>query len=350
MGKNITLHLLEQGVEVVAYNRSQDDIDEVVAKGAIGAFTLAEILSKFTEQMVVLLFVPSGSPVDEVLFGASSWRDPDLVGRPIVSPNRSGDTIGYRPTKQGSSFPHDNNKGLAEILPKGSIIIDGGNSFYKDSQRRYRQLKEKGLLFLDMGTSGGLDGARNGACLMVGGDEAVYQQVRPVLEKIAIKNGLGYFGPSGAGHFVKMVHNAIEYGMMGAIAEGFNLVRSSPFGSVQGRQFAVRSSEEVDKEFTIDLAKLARVWAHGSIISGLLMDKMVQAFAKDPKLSEVAGEVPRGETEVEMEWLEATEIDHPVIQQARKERVETRTKPSFIGKVIAALRREFGGHAVKKPA
>ena len=314
MGKNITLHLLEQGVNVVAYNRSRDDVDEVVKFGAVGAYTLGEITQKILENPIItILFVPSGNPVDEVLFGVRGRND---------------------------SLEKDNprtivQKGLVDILPVGSIIIDGGNSFYKDSQRRYQQVKVKGIHFLDMGTSGGLEGARNGACLMVGGDKEVFEQVRPVLEKIAMPEGVDYFGPSGAGHFVKMVHNAVEYGMMGAIAEGFNLVRSW--------QFTVNSSK-----FEVDLAKLAKVWAHGSIVSGLLMDKTASAFAKDPSLNSITGEVPRGETEGEMEWLETLGLSMPVIASARKERVETRTKPSFTGKVIAALRKEFGGHKVKE--
>lgn len=318
MGKNITLHLLEQGVGVVAYNRSRDDVDEMVKHGAIGAYRLSEIPAKFTEKIVVLVFVPSGSPVDEVLFG--------VRGKPSqLERDQPREQVG---------------KGLADLLPKGSIIIDGGNSFYKDSQRRYRLLKKKGIHFLDMGTSGGLEGARNGACLMVGGDEEVYVRVEPLLSKIATKDGIGYFGPSGVGHFIKMVHNAIEYGMMGAIAEGFELVHSL--------QIAVSSNNDKTKEFQIDLAKLAKVWAHGSIVSGLLMDKAATAFTKDPALATIKGEVPRGETEGEIEWLETTGVPHPVIQAARQERVETRKKPSFIGQVIAALRREFGGHSIMK--
>lgn len=318
MGKNIALHLLEQGVGVIAYNRSRDDVDEVVVKGAKGTYTLEQIPEAWEKSkpsfdagqpITAILFVPSGAVVDEVLFGArgtGAQLERDQV-RSIVQ------------------------KGLADIFPAGSIIIDGGNSFYKDSMRRFSQLRGRGMHFLDIGTSGGLEGARTGACLMVGGDEEIYQQVRPVLEKIAVKDGLDYMGPSGAGHFVKMVHNAIEYGMMEAIGEGFEIVRTS--------------------QFAVDLAKLARVWSHGSIVSGLLMEKTAQIFAKDPELRMISGEVPLGETEAEMEWLETIGVPHPVIIAARKERVATRTQPSFIGKVIAALRREFGGHQVgrKKP-
>lgn len=313
MGKNICLNLLDQEGRVVAYNRSRDDVDEMVAKGAIGAYSLTEMVQKLTDvPKIITMFVPAGAPVDEILFGA-----------------RGG---GGQPEKD--QLREQVASGLAALLPPGSIIIDGGNSFYQDSQRRFRLLQSKNIHFLDMGTSGGLEGARGGACLMVGGDESVYKQVEPVLLKIATKDGLGYFGPSGAGHFVKMIHNAIEYGMMGAIAEGFNLAYSF--------------QPSADRSYKIDLAKLANVWAHGSIVSGLLMDKAAKVFTKDPKLESLAGEVPRGETEGEMEWLENLRLPMEVISAARKQRVATRTNPSFTGKVIAALRREFGGHAVRE--
>ncbi|KKS51470.1 MAG: 6-phosphogluconate dehydrogenase, decarboxylating [Candidatus Gottesmanbacteria bacterium GW2011_GWA1_42_26] len=324
MGKNVTLHLLKQAVPVIAFNRSRDDVDEVVGMGATGAYTLEEIPDKFTEKPVVaILYLPSGNPIEQVLFGS------------------------------------EEQKGLADILPRESIIIDGGNSFYKDSQRRYLQLKENGMRFLDMGTSGGLEGARHGACLMVGGDEVAYEKVKPILSKIAQPDGYGYFGPSGAGHYVKMVHNAIEYGMMGSIGEGFNLVTnyesritnqgkeersSSQVPSLRLRDLPAQAGgqgELRNEGFKIDLAKLAKVWSHGSIVSGLLMDKAAAAFSKNKELSDITGEVPRGETEAEMEWLETTPTPHPVIIEARKERVATRSKPSFTGKVIAAMRREF---------
>lgn len=306
MGKNIALNLLGRGVSVVGFNRSRNDTDELVEKGAVGVYTLAEIPEKFVESpIVVMLFIPAGAPVDEILFGAKAHIGPL-------------DHDGGREQVQN---------GLVQILPPGSIVIDGGNSFYKDSQKRYEELKKHQINFLDMGTSGGLEGARNGACLMVGGNREVYNQVAALLQKIATEKGLGYIGPSGAGHFVKMVHNAIEYGMMGAIAEGFNLVEAS--------------------EFKIDLAQLARVWAHGSIVSGLLMSKAVDALYRDPTLSQLDGQVPKGETESEMEWLGTIGVPQPVIQASLVQRKETRNKPSFIGKLLAALRREFGGHSVK---
>ncbi len=308
MGKNIVLHLLEKGVGVVAYNRSPDKLAEVTTLGAIGALTFTEIPLKITvHPKIVFLFITAGVSVDEVLFGtkANATALPERdIPRTLVE------------------------QGLADVLPVGSIIVDAGNSFYLDSQRRYKILKERQIHFLDMGTSGGLEGARTGACLMVGGDRSVYEFVKPLLSSLAQPKGLGYFGASGAGHFVKMIHNAIEYGMMGALAEGVTLAKNS--------------------EFNINIVELMRVWNSGSIIRGFLLEMLVRALNRDPFLGDVPGSVPRGETEVEMEWLgREIRTPHPVIQQARMERVESRQHPSFVGKVIAALRREFGGHEVK---
>lgn len=288
MGKNIAEHLLDQGESVIVYNRSREKTDELVAKGAVAAYAISEIPQKAkSSPLVIFLYVTTGEVTDQIITE------------------------------------------LISVIRKDSIIVDGGNSFFKDSQKRYQLLKGKGIHFLDMGTSGGIDGARNGACLMIGGDEAIYKQVEPLLAKIATKAGYGYFGPSGAGHYIKMVHNAIEYGMMGAIAEGFNLIQNSEF-KIQNK----------------DLAKLAKVWAHGSIVSGHLMNMTERAFSRED-FDQLSGSVPKGETETEMEWLKITGTSNPVIQAAREERVATRTKPSFIGKIIAALRREFGGHKVK---
>ncbi|HCS79425.1 TPA: 6-phosphogluconate dehydrogenase (decarboxylating) [Patescibacteria group bacterium] len=324
IGKNVCLHLLEQGVEVVAYNRSRDDVDEVVAKGAVGAYSLEEIFPKLSfgsdKPVVVLLYVPA-KVVDEVLLG-------------VTPPNpllKRGGTPSFREGGLGRV------SSLISIFPKGSIVIDGGNSFFKDSQRRYELLKAKGLHFLDMGTSGGIEGARNGACLMVGGDKKVYEQVAPLLSKISQKDGFGYVGPAGSGHFVKMVHNAVEYGMMGALAEGLNIIQKSK----------IKNQNESGNDYRPNLQKIARIWAHGSIVSGHLMNMAVRALEKDLQLQELSGQVPKGETEAEMEWLESLGQPMPVISAARKERVDSRKNPSFIGKVIAALRREFGGHAVK---
>lgn len=318
MGKSIAKHLLEQGESVIVYNRTREKTDELVSLGATPAYSIAEIPQKAkSSPLVVFLYVTAGEVTDQIIFGKSNLSSPTSIGDPenkLDSRFRENDIL------------NANEKGLIDFLPKDTIIIDGGNSFFQDSQKRYQMLKEKGIHFLDMGTSGGLEGARHGACLMVGGDETIYTRVEPLLTKIAAKDGYGYFGPSGAGHYVKMIHNAVEYGMMGAIAEGFNLIQNSEF-SIQNK----------------DLAKLAKVWAHGSIISGHLMNMAEKSFSRSD-FEKISGSIPKGETEEEMEWLSTIGIANPVIQTAREQRVESRKSPSFIGRVISALRREFGGH------
>ena len=263
MGKNIVYHLLEQGVSVVAYNRSRDDVEEVAKRGAIPAYQLNDIQQKWqlnnsgqNNPIVVILFVPSGHPVDEVLWGA-----------------RSG----------GAQHEKDQirvmaQKGLAEILPRGSIIIDGGNSFYKDSIRRYELLKKHGIEFLDMGTSGGLEGARKGACLIVGGDEAIFTRVEPILTKIAVKDGYAYFGPIGAGHFVKMVHNGIEYALVQSFGEGFEILKRGPY--------------------KLNLTHVADIYSRGSVIRGWIIELLARALKNDPELSKFQGKIAGGETGV----------------------------------------------------
>lgn len=330
IGKNICLHLLEQGVSVVAYNRSRDDVDEVVARGAKGAFSLTELSQQlkhghsyptpageeFSEAnrsldfarddnapLVVILFLPAGPVVDEVLFGA----------RANMSANES------HPIREKVQA------GLIDLLPTGSIIIDGGNSFYKDSHRRYALLQTKGFHYLDMGTSGGLDGARHGASLMVGGDENVYTQVKPILQKIAVKDGLGYVGPSGAGHFVKMVHNGIEYAIVQAWGEGFEMLHKS--------------------EFNLNLPEVARVYKNGSIIRSFIADLLERALKKDPHLDQYEGRVGGGQTG---SWAQVEALNlgvkTPALEAALEARKASLKDPTFTGKVISALRREWGGH------
>lgn len=304
MGKNIALHLLEQKVRVVAYNRSRASVDEMVTAGAVGAYSLSEIPGRFSERSIlVILYLLSGSPVEEVLFGTRG---------------RSGSLEIDQPRELIQ-------KGLADILPKGSIIIDGGNSFYKDSQRRFEILKNRGLNFLDMGTSGGLEGARNGACLMVGGDKLIYDQVKPLLEKIAVPGGVDYFGPTGAGHFVKMVHNGIEYALVQAFGEGFAVLEKS--------------------EFKLDLAKVAEIYSRGSVIRGWIVELLARALKKDPQLESFTGNVGRGETGTwTVETAKKMGVEIPGIEVALNERQKSLTSPSFSSKVISALRREWGGH------
>lgn len=286
MGMNMVLNLLDHKHIVVANNRSHKPIEKAAKAGAIPAYSLEEMISKLPSQKVVWLMVKSGKPVDDLI------------------------------TK------------LVPLMKKGDIIIDGGNSFYKDSQRRYKQLKKKNISFLDCGTSGGMEGAREGACMMVGGDKTVFKKVEPLFKDMCVKNGYGFMGNPGAGHFVKMVHNGIEYGMMSAINEGFLAI------------------EKHKKTFETDLKTVSEVYANGSIIEGRLMGWLDDSFKKKKYLDEISCIVPKGETEEEMMALE--KIAHmPVLKEARLTRVRTRSG-KVCGKLIAAMRNQFGGHAVNK--
>jgi 6-phosphogluconate dehydrogenase len=214
-------------------------------------------------------------------------------------------------------------------LKEKDILIDAGNSNYKESLRRYHQLKEIDIHFVDVGTSGGTHGARYGASLMVGGDKEDFDYLEPVYRDIAVKDGYGYMGAPGAGHFVKMVHNGIEYGMMQAIGEGFELMEKSPFN--------------------IDYELLSKVWNHGSIIESNLMGYTHEAFKKNAKLDDITGRV---DDSGEGKWMvqEALEfgVSLPVITTSLFTRFKSRDEEKFAEKVVAAMRREFGGHAVYK--
>jgi len=217
---------------------------------------------------------------------------------------------------------------LTPHLDPGDTIIDGGNSFYQDSLRRHQALKEKELLFLDTGTSGGMSGARHGASIMVGGELEVFQKHEHVYQALAATNGYARVGDPGAGHFVKMVHNGIEYGMMGAIAEGVTVLH------------------EHQEQFGIELSEVMKPYEHESIISSKLVSWLREAY-DEGQIELIAGEVPTGETESEMEHI-TTIGDVKVLQAALEQRKATRDNPSYIGKLIAAMRNQFGGHKVIK--
>lgn len=217
---------------------------------------------------------------------------------------------------------------LVSLLEPGDTIIDGGNSFYKDSIRRHTQLKEKGIHFLDCGTSGGMDGARHGASIMVGGSKEVFAIHEHIFKALAAKDGYALVGKEGAGHFVKMIHNGIEYGMMGAIAEGVAVLH------------------EHKEQFGIDLKNVFKPYEHESIITSKLVSWLRQAYDQG-QIDMVAGVVPVGETEEEMEHI-TTLGDVKVLQAALSQRQATREKESYIGKLIAAMRNQFGGHNVIK--
>jgi 6-phosphogluconate dehydrogenase len=286
MGSNMVMNLMEHKHKVVGYNIGPEPTKKLVRKGMNGSYSLEELVGKLGKGRKVLwLMVPAGKPVDDSISNLS---------------------------------PH---------LRRGDIIVDGGNSFFKDSERRYARLKKLGIHYIDCGTSGGMEGARYGACMMVGGDKKVFKQIEVLFRDMCVKDGYGYMGKSGAGHFVKMVHNGIEYGMMGAIGEGMQAVK--------------------DSKFKPDMRTVAKVYAHGSIIESRLMSWLQKSYDTRGYLDAISGTVLKGETEVEMQNLEKM-ARMEVLTSARKERVRSRTKPTYAGKLTAAMRNQFGGHAVKK--
>ena len=220
----------------------------------------------------------------------------------------------------------------ASVLQPGDIIIDGGNSKFTDSQRHYTELKAKGIHFLDAGTSGGIWGLKEGYCLMVGGDEEAYKTVEPLLLALAPEGGLLHTGPAGSGHYVKMVHNGIEYAMMQSYGEGFEILKASPYPD-------------------LDLHAICELWRHGSVVRSWLLDLAADAFAKDPNLDQITGYV---DDSGEGRWTVMESIEHavpaPVIALSLYLRFRSRQADSFSAKVLAALRNEFGGHAVQHAA
>lgn len=283
MGLNMVEHLLELGEKVAVYDLSRDVVEALVLKGAEPAYSLEQLVRTVQHPRVVWLMVPAGNPVDEVL---------------------------------ASLMPY---------LDRGDIVVDGGNSHYADSVQRAVRLLEQGIRFLDAGTSGGLEGARHGACIMVGGDRDAYIAIEPLLEALCVPGGYGYMGRSGSGHYVKMVHNGIEYGMMQAMGEGFDLLESSGF--------------------ELDHAEVARVWSNGSVIRGWLMDLAARAFEKDGKLGYLAGNIAdSGEGRWSVEAALRQQVSIPVISASLFRRYRSRSENNFSDKVVAALRHEFGGH------
>ncbi len=287
MGMNMIQRLINGGHDVVAFARTAATVKKAEEKGAVGAVSLREIPDKLERPRVIWSMVPAGRATEETL------------------------------------------KTLAEILEEGDILVDGGNSFYKDSVRMAEELKEKKIDFLDVGTSGGIWGLSEGYCMMIGGEKNVFEKVDPLIKTLAPENGYAHVGPNGAGHFVKMVHNGIEYAMLQAYAEGFEIMNAK-------------------KEFDLDLQKIAGLWNHGSVVRSWLLELAERAFNKDPELASIRGYV---EDSGEGRWTvaEAIELDIPApnITISLLERLRSRQDESFGAKVIAALRNEFGGHAVK---
>ncbi|HVE35924.1 MAG TPA: decarboxylating 6-phosphogluconate dehydrogenase [Gemmatimonadaceae bacterium] len=288
MGGNMTERLLRKGHSVVAFDRTPEVAAKYQKLGATGCSDLRAVVDALTAPRVIWIMVPAGDPVDQTIAT------------------------------------------LAPKLSKGDVIIDGGNSNFHDSIRRGRELASSGIEFIDAGTSGGIWGLENGYCLMVGGNDAAVAHCEPIFRALAPDDGYAHVGPTGAGHYVKMVHNGIEYGLLQAYAEGYEILHAS-------------------KTFpSLDLDQIANVWQHGSVVRSWLNELAAAAFARDASLSAIKGWVAdSGEGRWTVQEAIDLDVPAPVITLSLQARFRSRQADSFGAKVIAALRNEFGGHAVK---
>jgi 6-phosphogluconate dehydrogenase len=290
MGMNMAKRLLHDGHEIVAYDHSPGKTDTLVSEeeGVTGSYLLADVVQNLPKPRVIWLMIPSGKPVDDHI---------------------------------------DELRGL---LAPGDIIIDGGNTYYKDDIRRSDNLRAKNIHYLDVGVSGGIWGLKTGYCLMIGGDKTVFESMEPVFKTLAPEGGCLYCGETGAGHFVKMVHNGIEYGMMQAYAEGFDILEASCFGN------------------GFDYQEIARLWNRGSVVRSWLLELLESAFSHDPRLEGIRGYVEdSGEGRWMVQQAMETDVPAPVIALSLFQRFGSRRENRFADRVLAALRREFGGHPVK---
>lgn len=287
MGLNMVHRLLDGKHKIVGYDRSPEAVKGLESYGGTGASSLEDLVKKLTAPRAVWIMVPSGAPTQQTI------------------------------------------DDLSKLLSPGDTIIDGGNSNFHDSKRRAEELKKKSLTFVDVGTSGGIWGYTVGYCMMIGGEKAVFDRLEPIFKTLAPKDGYLYTGASGSGHFVKMVHNGIEYGMLQAYAEGFDILQAS--------------------EYPLNFGEVSHLWNQGSVVRSWLLELAELAFKKDPKLETIKGYV---DDSGEGRWTVLEAIDHnipaPVITASLFARFASREDESFAAKVIAALRNEFGGHPVKK--
>ena len=288
MGGNMTERLMRDGHRVAVFDRSPEAVQKYVGMGSKGATSPADLVAKLTAPRIVWIMVPAGKPVDDT---------------------------------------------IAALLPglaNGDVVIDGGNSNFHDSMRRAAELKEKGIHFVDSGTSGGIWGLENGYCLMIGASSEAFALCEPIFKSLAPPDGYAHMGPPGSGHYVKMIHNGIEYGILQAYAEGYEILHAS-------------------RDFKLDLHAIAAVWNHGSVVRSWMNELAEIAFQRDANLDALKGYV---EDSGEGRWTvqEAIDLDvpAPVITLSLLARLRSRQADSFSAKVIAALRNEFGGHAVKK--
>ncbi|MFC6323972.1 phosphogluconate dehydrogenase (NAD(+)-dependent, decarboxylating) [Companilactobacillus baiquanensis] len=288
MGINLTENLIRNNNEVVAFDLNEDAKKDAQKLGAQVASDLQDVVDKLPQPKIVWVMLPAGKPA-----------------------NMTIDT-------------------LSNILSKDDIVIDGGNSFYEDSLKHNEILKEKGIIFFDAGTSGGMSGANHDGNFMIGGDnKEAFKIIEPIFEGIAQKDGYLYTGKAGSGHYLKMVHNGIEYGMMQSIAEGFDVLEHS--------------------KFDYDNEAVAKVWSNGSVIRGWLMELAESAFSKDPKLNEIRGVMhSSGEGKWTLEEALKLQVPTPVIAASLMMRYRSLENDTVTGKVVAALRNEFGGHDVDK--
>jgi 6-phosphogluconate dehydrogenase len=292
MGGNMTERLLLGGHQVVAYDRNEEPVKAAVFNGASGVGSVEEMVQQLktesSARRVIWMMVPAGAPVDSTIAS------------------------------------------LQPLLEAGDILIDGGNSLYKDTQARAERLKQQGLLYVDAGTSGGIWGLQEGYCLMVGGEQEAVQYIEPALLTLAPANGYAHVGPSGAGHYTKMIHNGIEYGMMQAYAEGFELLKTK-------------------HEFDLDLHQISDLWMHGSVVRSWLLELATRMFEVEPDLKSIKGWVgDSGEGRWTVQAAIEQDVPAPVITLSLMQRFVSRQDESFAAKVLAGLRNQFGGHMVKR--
>jgi 6-phosphogluconate dehydrogenase len=288
MGAGMAERWLRGGHRVVAHNRSRGPIDELAAKGAEGAYSIEELVHKLQTPRAVWIMLPAGDVTEQMI------------------------------------------RTLIPLLETGDTIIDGGNTNFHDDQRRAAMLKEHGLNYIDQGTSGGVWGLENGFCIMVGGEQELVKRLEPAFLTLAPKDGYVHCGPVGSGHFVKMVHNGIEYGMMQAYAEGFEIMRAK-------------------QDFNLNLHAIASAWRYGSVVRSWLLDLAEAALREDPDLASLKGYVDdSGEGRWTIQAAIDLDVPAPVITLSLFERFHSRQPESFAAKVLAAMRKGFGGHAVKK--
>lgn len=288
MGGNMTERLMKGGHEVVVFDRSPETIARYVALGSQGANDAADMVAKLSAPRIVWIMVPAGKPVD--------------------------DTIGA----------------LLPGMSRGDVIIDGGNSNFHDTMRRAAALQQEGIELIDSGTSGGIWGLANGYCLMIGASNEAFSLCEPIFKTLAPPDGYAHMGPAGSGHYVKMIHNGVEYGMLQAYAEGYEILHAS-------------------KDFDLDLKKIASVWNRGSVVRSWINELAEAAFEKDSDLDALKGFVAdSGEGRWTVQEAIDLDVPAPVITLSLLMRLRSRQDDSFSAKVIAALRNEFGGHAVQK--